>query len=478
MTAPSVDSISSQSEMPNIYSFKQTLSFPNMDSLDVYRCLKEPNKESFLIEFNYNDRRTTVISCEPLITMKAARDQKVEYKIGQRKVQINSFSAIEVLRLLSRSITTCFDSTDSFAQSLFSIFSYDSVRQFEKRLFRQDKREKMPDIWATIPKSAVILDLDSRECNIVVNTFSPEYGLEELKRLVKSYSNSLKKGISPMIDNCLAKSAVPKYNVTMKEFCDAVHKAKEYIKSGDIFQVVLSIESAVETQLSAEEIYHKMVQVNSNTTNYIIETDSFSIVGASPEILIEKNDNKCIIKPLAGTIHHSGGKDESKEKELLSNEKDCAEHRMLVDLARNDLGRVCKWGTVLPKKLMHVEYYNNVMHIVSEVIGEIGEEFDSFDLFKAGFPAGTMVGAPKIRAMEIIDELENIPRGFYSGGVGFFTPKGNINSYINIRSLTLIDKVAYARAGAGIVYDSIPEQEYNECFTKLKNALTALKCGV
>jgi anthranilate/para-aminobenzoate synthase component I len=266
----------------------------------------------------------------------------------------------------------------------------------------------------------------------------------------------------------------PRATTSPEQYRTAVARAREYIQAGDIFQVVLSVEGECEIDEPATTLFRRMAEVNRQTANMLVETPMFTLVGASPEILVEKRGRECNIRPLAGTLAHAGVREPELEAQLLGDEKECAEHRMLVDLARNDLGRVCEYGSVLPHRLMTIEWFYNVLHISSEIRGIIREDRDALDLLINSFPAGTMTGTPKIRAMQIIDELEANPRGFYSGGLGFLTANGDLLTYILIRSLIVRDGLAFARAGSGIVYDSEPEREYRECLTKLQNAWRAL----
>ncbi|MHB8062819.1 MAG: anthranilate synthase component I family protein [Ruminiclostridium sp.] len=465
--------------LDNIYTYKQAFDCKGIDLIDIY----EKNKKiqtggSFIIEMPYREDRISIICCEALCSIQSDGEDISVFDSRGQLVHHEKDDPLVFLRNVERLFENRLVGSDEIAQSIFLLISYDAVRQFEKKkLNKKVIIKKVPDFWAVIPKSMIIVNHGTRESALYINCFENAFVEESVNETLESYlyGNSNNSNWEDVKKKSEGGTGEPVFNFTEEEFCKTVEKAKEYIRAGDIFQVVLSVECAVKTQCSAEALYKNMIHVNCGTANYLIQSEDFSVIGASPEILVEKTGSECIIKPLAGTMLYDGIKDAKKERTLLDSEKDCAEHRMLVDLARNDLGRVCRYNTVVPKKLMEIEYYYNVMHIVSEIKGIIDEEKDSYDLLRASFPAGTMAGAPKIRAMEIIDELENTIRGFYSGGVGFFTSSGNLYTYIIIRSLTLIKNIAYARAGAGIVYDSIPAEEYKECLNKLKNALRALK---
>lgn len=463
----------------SIYTFKKPLDIRNFNAAEFYELHKDSRRDTFIMEIPYQGKRVSIVCCEALFIIRIAGERVHMLDSERREIYSEKGDALEFLRNIRKLFVTELQGIDEISQSLFTLVSYDAARQFEKKkLSIVQSNEKVPDFWAVIPKTIVVIDRDLQEGALYVNCTKDSANPGLIKSIFQKYNGHQGTRIhqtKTADTNLPVFSADLTFNVTKEEYCRAVEKAKEYIVSGDVFQVVLSVECSVETQLSPVEIFENMHKINKGTFNYLIESEEFAVVGASPEILVQKTGEECTIRPLAGTIAHHGAKDKAKEEALLGNEKDCAEHRMLVDLCRNDLGRVCEYNTVIPKKLMEVEYYYNVMHIVSEIKGVIRKDKDCYDLFKASFPAGTMTGTPKIRAMEIIDELENKARGFYSGGVGFFTAGGDIYTYIVIRSLMLAEGNAYARSGAGIVFDSVPEQEYQECVNKLRNALKSLR---
>ncbi len=266
-------------------------------------------------------------------------------------------------------------------------------------------------------------------------------------------------------------------NLSQAEFEARVSRAKEYIYAGDIIQVVLSQRLAKPTNASPFAIYRALRSINPSPYMYFLHLDSFHIVGASPELLVRVEDGMVSNHPIAGT--RPRGKDAAQdialEEELRSDEKECAEHIMLVDLGRNDIGRISQPGTVEVTQLMDVERYSHVMHLVSHVQGKLRANFSQFDALRACFPAGTVSGAPKIRAMEIIAELEPDKRGPYAGAVGYFDFSGNLDTAIAIRTIVIKDSVAYIQAGGGIVADSIPQREYQESLSKAQALLTAIE---
>ncbi|MEK6581752.1 MAG: anthranilate synthase component I family protein, partial [Nitrospirota bacterium] len=263
---------------------------------------------------------------------------------------------------------------------------------------------------------------------------------------------------------------------TKEAFKDAVSKSKEYIAAGDIFQVVLSQRFECRSNIEPFDIYRALRVVNPSPYMYFINTGDAKIVGSSPEILVRLEDKKIVLRPIAGTRKRGKTEEEdlTLEEELRKDPKEIAEHIMLVDLGRNDVGRVAEKGSVTVTELLTVERYSHVMHMVSNVEGQLEKNLDAFDVLRACFPAGTVTGAPKVRAMEIIEEFEPTKRGPYAGAVGYFSYSGNMDTCITIRTLIIKDNRIYVQAGAGIVADSVPEREYIETVNKAKGMMKAV----
>jgi anthranilate synthase component 1 len=268
-------------------------------------------------------------------------------------------------------------------------------------------------------------------------------------------------------------------NFRRTEYLEAVRKAKNYIRAGDIFQVVISQRFSAKTKAKPFEIYRELRALNPSPYLFFLHMNDIAVVGSSPEMLVKVQGRDVFYRPIAGTRRR--GKDEAEDerlaKEMLASEKERAEHIMLVDLGRNDLGRVCEYGSVKPEKLMTVERYSHVMHLVSSLHGSLREDVDCFDALMACFPAGTVSGAPKVRAMEIIEELERTRRGIYAGGVLYLDFAGNLDSCIALRTMVIKNGVAHVQAGGGIVADSTPEGEYEESVNKSKALLAALEAA-
>lgn len=270
--------------------------------------------------------------------------------------------------------------------------------------------------------------------------------------------------------------SVPRGNFTKERFEDAVDKVKGYVRSGDVIQAVLSQRFVKDFEPSPVDLYRALRTVNPSPYMFLMEDPDFAVVGASPEVHVRLTGNQVEIRPIAGTRHRgrTEAEDLALEQDLLADEKEKAEHLMLVDLARNDIGRVCQYGTVEVFDFMTIERYSHVMHIVSQVAGTIRPDRNAYDLLRATFPAGTLSGAPKVRALQIISELEQSQRGVYGGAIGYFGYGGNHDSAIGIRTAFIRDNKIYIQSGAGIVADSIPESEFMETVNKAKGMLKAV----
>lgn len=266
-------------------------------------------------------------------------------------------------------------------------------------------------------------------------------------------------------------------NLTQEQYEDIVRRCKEYIHAGDAFQVVPSIRFAVKCDVPPFELYRALRSVNPSPYMYYLDLGGRQVVGSSPEILVTVDRRRVRVRPIAGTRPRGATTEEDQrlEQELLADEKERAEHVMLVDLGRNDVGRVSRYGTVEVSELMVVERYSHVMHIVSNVCGELDEGKDVFDVMRACFPAGTLSGAPKVRAMQIIEEMEPTRRGLYGGAVGYFSFSGDMDFAIAIRTMLVDGKTGYVQAGAGIVADSDPASEYRECVNKARAVMAAVE---
>ena len=361
-------------------------------------------------------------------------------------------------------------------------FSYDIIRYAEKIPNNCKNDLDLPDTRIMRPRILIIHDNHKKELFYIYNLFSDEK--------VKNYSKKYKEILNQLEYNIflsnfdIKKKIITKKtpekiksNISKAKFISNVKKAKKYIKIGDIFQVVLS--QRFETSLTKDpiEIYKKLRITNPSPFMYFFNFNDFQIIGASPEILVRLRDNQITVRPIAGTRPRGETPKQDKfyEKDLLRDKKELSEHLMLLDLGRNDAGKVSKINTVKVTESFIIEKYSHVMHIVSNVIGEYNKKFSKFSSLLAGFPAGTVSGAPKIRAMEIIDELETTKRKIYAGGIGYFSANGEFDTCIALRTAVVKKNRFYVQAGAGIVADSMPLKEYHETVNKAKALINALR---
>ena len=362
-------------------------------------------------------------------------------------------------------------------------FSYDAIRYIEAIPNKCKNDLNLPDVRLMRPRTVIIHDNLKKEIYFIINIFNDEKITNYKEKFDNIKSQLFKLSIQSLIKSPNNKTYKEVKNINVKsntpknKFLAMVHKAKEYIKLGDIFQVVLS--QRFETDLSRKplDIYKKLRITNPSPFMFFFNFKDFQIIGASPEILVRLRDNKITVRPIAGTRPRGRNKKEDVyfEKDLMNDKKELSEHLMLLDLGRNDAGKVSKINSIKVTESFIVERYSHVMHIVSNVVGEYNKKFSKFKSLMAGFPAGTVSGAPKIRAMEIIDELESARRKVYAGGIGYFSANGEFDTCIALRTAIAKDKKFYVQAGAGIVADSKPINEYKETVNKAKALINALK---
>jgi len=362
-------------------------------------------------------------------------------------------------------------------------FSYDSIRYIEKIPNNCKDDLHLPDVRLLRPRTLVIYDNLKKKVFYIVNVFNDE----KIKNYLKKYeeikielSKLLIQSTLKVLNNTskdFDKIIKVKSNTSKNKFIKMVNSAKKYIKLGDIFQVVLSQRFEAKLTKKPLDIYKKLRITNPSPFMFYFNFDDFQIIGASPEILVRLRDNKITVRPIAGTRPRGKTVKEDLyyEKDLLKDKKELSEHLMLLDLGRNDAGKVSKINTVKVTESFIIEKYSHVMHIVSNVIGEYNKKFSKFKSMLAGFPAGTVSGAPKIRAMEIIDELETTKRKVYAGSIGYFSANGEFDTCIALRTAVVKNNKFYVQAGAGIVADSKPINEYEETVNKAKALINALR---
>ena len=348
-----------------------------------------------------------------------------------------------------------------FAGGLVGVSGYDVVRLFEKLPVDTEKQTSVPDAAFVAPQSLLVFDHLTRRVALLHD--GPEYERQQLRTEV------IKQLRGPIPGNGHDVEISPtEASFSEEEFCERVEACKEYIAAGDIYQIVISVLFRGRTNVSPFEVYRAMRLINPSPYMFFFDFGDVQVVGSSPEALVKLSNGKASLRPIAGTLPRGAtrAEDEANEEALLADPKEAAEHVMLVDLARNDLGRVATAGSVRVDPYRAIERYSHVMHIVSGVQGELAPGNDQFDLLAASFPAGTLVGAPKVRAMEIIEEMENVGRGLYAGTAGYFGLSGDMDQAITIRTIVFSGDEYSFQAGAGIVADSVPAKEYQEVMAK------------
>ncbi len=369
-----------------------------------------------------------------------------------------------------------------FTGGAVGFLAYDCISMFEKRVpTRTDNALRAPDMVFMVTDALIVFDRVRHSVRIIANAFvdgDPVQAYDDAIATIDSLCEALRAPTSSRLIDSRAPSAeiVPSSNTSRAEFGDAVERAKEFIRAGDIIQVVLSQRFETDFHGDSLDVYRALRSINPSPYMFCLDLGDSAMIGSSPEVHVRCEDGHAELRPIAGTRPRSDdpARDAQLGEELLADPKERAEHVMLVDLARNDLGRVCRYGSVRVPELMVIERYSHVMHIVSDVTGELRPDMDVYELMRATFPAGTVSGAPKIRAMEIVAELEKARRGPYAGAVGYFSYGGNLDSCITIRTIVLDLDKAFVQAGAGIVADSDPQKEYEETQNKARGMFKAL----
>ena len=463
--------------------------------LSVYLKLAQ-GENGFLLESvekNEQVARFSIIGFSPSGLFEAKNGLLIRH-LGSKKTSEKTSNPLQSVKAYAASVRQAPLEGAGFLGGLVGYVGYDAVRYFEKLPARKPDPLKVPDLYLMVTNQLALFDHLKRTLKLVVNvavegkpSLNRLYGeaVQKLLGLEKELERPLH-GISEIPVSPATKPGSNdlfgfKSNMSLKDFKGMVEKSKKYIQAGDIIQVVGSQRFERETSADAVSIYRLLRRLNPSPYMFLLKMGEISLVGSSPEMMIKVQNGIVETRPIAGS--RPRGKtpeaDLQMEESLLADEKELAEHVMLVDLARNDLGRVCDYGSVQVNHFKRVERYSHIMHIVSDVTGKLGRDKTSFDAFQSCFPAGTLSGAPKIRAMEIIEELEPSHRGIYGGAVVAFGYDGNMDSAITIRSVVLKrgkkgKSKAYVQAGAGLVADSVPQSEYIESCNKARAVLMAV----
>jgi anthranilate synthase component 1 len=447
----------------------------------VYDKLKGAfeNEVSFLFESAGNSEGNfsiVVIGARQRVTYE---NDELKYTDADGSLHVSNESPFEFLKKYYKDIDfasykeECKRLQVGYVDGFIGYIGYDMVKVFEPTLKEsmKDLNDELntPDLDLILPKFIAIYSHKRHRVTFISTIDSIAERFDELEGLLKSTYDYIP---LKMIENDNGGD----FSFSKEEFFEMVSKSKEMIKSGDVFQVLMTNRYIHHADIDPFSFYRILRTKNPSPYMFLMEYEDFNIVGSSPEVMVRLQDGEILLRPIAGTRKRGSTKkrDIELENELLNDPKELAEHLMLIDLGRNDVGRVAKVGSVKVKDMMHIEKYSHVMHIVSDVEAEIDDEKDMFDLFKATFTAGTMTGAPKIRAMELIAEFEGLKRGFYSGSIGYFGFDGNMDSSITIRTSMIKDGKIVLQAGAGVVADSQNELEYLEVHNKLGALMTSL----
>ena len=436
--------------------------------VNIYYKLK--GKYKFLLESassSKEDSRYSFMGSNPYMII-SSRGENVtitkENKVKNKTGKILDFAQAHLLKQYDMN-----DLDLPFIGGAIGYIGYDVIRQYEKLPDNNPDELDLPETCLLFYKEFICFDHFKNTLMLIHNVFPEE---DEDYDTVLNKLNIMKSMVScenvhhKLIENSQNKELISNYK--KEDFCNLVNKAKDYITSGDIFQVVLSQRFKVKNSIDPFEVYRKLRRSNPSPYMFYIDFEDFKLAGASPESLVKVKGNVVMTNPIAGSRPRgkTPKEDELLKEELLNDEKELAEHLMLVDLGRNDIGKISEFGSVKLDKFMEVEAFSHIMHICSKVSGTLKNELNCFDALKSCLPVGTVSGAPKIRAMEIIDELENTRRGIYSGAIGYFSYGGDMDTCIAIRTIVFKDDFAYVQGGAGIVYDSVPETEYTETLNK------------
>jgi anthranilate synthase component I len=440
--------------------------------ISIFQRLK--GRKKFLLESSYKHEdsgRYSFIGADPYLEMKSVGGKTVIRDLVRQKV---TETKTKIIELIPQHLTPNPDLQHlPFYGGAIGYIGYDVIRQYEKIGKVPPDDLQMPDAHLMFYEKVVIMDHLQQKIYISLLNLSGSKTREQLDEEMTFIKKQLMKPAKEEFKDYKLKTYRYQSNMGKQEFMKQVEKAKEYITRGDIFQVVLSQRLQTTFSGDAFAFYRKLRKFNPSPYMFYIDFEEYLVLGASPESLIKVQNGEVITNPIAGTRKRGSTEtmDYQLEQELLSDEKELAEHRMLVDLSRNDLGKVCEFGSVTLTKYMKVEWYKHVMHIVSEVKGKLRKGFTSLDALTACLPAGTVSGAPKIRAMQIINELEKVKRGVYSGAIGYVNVNGELDFALAIRMMVIKGNQAYVQAGAGIVLDSDPKKEYEETLNKAKTLL-------
>lgn len=471
----------SRSKKYRVIPVKEELYMDQMTPVEALRILKGISRHCFLLEsaeMSGNWGRYSFIGYDPELELRC-RDHQVTIRANTIFKESTSHPGKTVRRILKENRAPYLDGMPPFSGGLVGYFAYDYIQYAEPKLvLSSEDPDGFHDMDLMLFRKLIAFDHYRQKIDLIVNipAQDPDTAYEKAKMELEGLKRLLlKKQYAPNPPLVLKTDFRELF--TKEQYCQMVERAKHYIYDGDIFQVVLSNRLEAKMEGSLLDTYRVLRTTNPSPYMFYFSSDELEIAGASPETLVKLSGTRLRTYPLAGT--RKRGKDEAEDRmlreELLADEKERAEHNMLVDLGRNDVGKISRIGTVEVEKYMSIEEFSHVMHIGSVVRGELDPRFDAVDAVDAILPAGTLSGAPKFRACEIIEELEQNKRGIYGGAIGYLDLTGNLDVCIAIRIAYAKNGSVYVRSGAGIVADSVPEKEYEECINKAKAVVEALK---
>jgi len=492
---PQLDEVIHLARQYNVIPVAETMMADTETPIRLFQRLRNEPYAFLLesVEGGVQWARYSFIGTDPFLLLqgKSGRLRKIEHghitEVRERPIEM-------MKHLMHKYRSPALDGLPPMTGGAIGCFGYDLVQQYERLPRHKYDTLQMDDIRFMFCDQLVAFDHMKQQMQFIVNIHVEpgssadviRHRYEQARKKLRSLQMKL---TAPLVSNtrpvqqATAASAAEEVlqgvrsSETKESFVAKVNRAKEYIRSGDIFQVVLSQRFDRQTQADPLDVYRVLRMTNPSPYMYVLKTEDDMIVGTSPEMLVRIKDERVETRPIAGTRPRGATAevDAALEEDLMQDEKERAEHVMLVDLGRNDLGRVCEFGSVRCDTYMNVERYSHVMHIVSNVSGKLRKNKDFFDAFLSCLPAGTLSGAPKLRAMEIIAELEEESRGIYGGAIGYLGFNGNMDSCITIRTIIFREGRAYVQAGAGVVWDSVPEMEYEETINKAKALLLAIR---
>ncbi|WP_456401146.1 anthranilate synthase component I [Persephonella sp.] len=457
--------------------------------LSVFTKLKSDNRFNFLfesVEKGETIGRYSFIGSSTPVYIRSKKKFVEFYENGKIFYKETEDPIEELKRFMSRFKPVKLNDLPPFWGGLVGYLAYDLIHFYEPVPDIKEDKLQLPDMFFFLSDEVIAFDNVNNSIKIIVSAVLDNgVNLEEaykdcitkIENIEKKLQSEIKMKRIPLIDKKSVNIKNWKSNFEKKDFLKAVEKCKDYIKEGDIIQVVISQRFEKKLKTDPLNVYRAVRAINPSPYLFYLDLRDIKLIGSSPEILVSVKDGKILTKPIAGT--RPRGKDQKEDQklaeDLINDEKERAEHLMLVDLARNDVGKVSKSGTVKVDKFMYIEYYSHVMHIVSDVSGSLKDDLHPINVLKSVFPVGTVSGAPKVRAMQIIEEIEPEKRGAYAGAVGYISFDGNLDTAIAIRTAVVQKDTIYIQAGAGIVSDSIPEKEYDETVNKAKAMIKAVE---